>query len=110
MLWVQVLLFFKDYNFEFKAYFHLVDLILLNVLAIVNGHSVITWMINDFLQAGLQGGLKTILWPSDVPPSPLLDSKEPNYVKGGSRWDLVPLPTFSTKGGERGVLEVPGLD
>jgi hypothetical protein len=25
-------------------------------------------------------------------------------------WDLEALPTFGTKGGERGVLEVPGLD
>jgi len=48
--------------------------------------------------------------PTDAPPSPLLDSKEPNYVKGGSRWDLVLLPTSNTKGGERGVLEVPGVD
>jgi len=50
------------------------------------------------------------VWYSDAPPSPLLDSKEPNYVKGENKWDLVPLPTSSTKGGERGVLEVPGLD
>jgi hypothetical protein len=47
---------FKDYNFEFKASFHLVDSILLNVSTIVNGYSVITWMANDFLQVGLQGG------------------------------------------------------
>jgi hypothetical protein len=25
-------------------------------------------------------------------------------------WNLVPLPASSTKGGERGVLKVPGLD
>jgi hypothetical protein len=52
-------------------------------------------------------GFKSLI---DAPPSPLLDSKEPNYVKGGSRWDLVLFPTSSTKGGERGVLEVSGLD
>jgi len=46
----------------------------------------------------------------DVPPSPLLDSKESNYVKSGIKWDLVPLPTSNTKGGERGVLKALGLD
>jgi hypothetical protein len=46
----------------------------------------------------------------DAPPSPLLDSKEPNYGKGGSRWDLVPLPTSSTKGGEKGMLKASGLE
>lgn len=56
-LWVQVLLSFKDSNFEFTASFHLVDSGLLNVLAIVNGYSVVTWVTNDFLQGGLQGGL-----------------------------------------------------
>jgi len=35
----------------------------------------------------------------DAPPSPLLDSKKSNYVKGGSRWDLVSLPASNTKGG-----------
>jgi len=30
--------------------------------------------------------------------------------KSGSRWDLVPLPASSIKGGERGVLKVSGLD
>jgi len=46
----------------------------------------------------------------DAPPSPLSNSKEPNYVKGGSRWDLVPLPASSTKRGERSVLKAPRLD
>jgi len=30
--------------------------------------------------------------------------------KGGSRWDLVPLPASNIKGGERGMLKAPGLD
>jgi len=58
----------------------------------------------------LKAMTKVIKAQLDVPPSPLLDSKEPNYVKGESRWDLVSLPTSSTKGGERGVLQVLGLD
>ncbi len=46
----------------------------------------------------------------NAPPSPLLDSKESNYVEGGSKWDLVLLPASNTKGGERGVLKALGLD
>jgi hypothetical protein len=41
---------------------------------------------------------KTIIH-NDAPPSPSLDSKESNYVKGGSKWDLVSLPASNTKGG-----------
>jgi len=47
---------------------------------------------------------------NDAPPSPSLDLKESNYVKGGSKWDLVPLPASSIKGGERGMLKASGLD
>jgi hypothetical protein len=57
MLRLQILLFFKDSNFEFTTSFHLVDSRLLNVSAIVNGSSVVTWVKNDFLQGGLQGVL-----------------------------------------------------
>jgi len=48
---------------------------------------------------------------SDAPPSPLLDSKESNYVKKAEvdgTWCRSQLPTL--KGGERGVLKAPGLD
>ncbi len=31
-------------------------------------------------------------------------------LKSGSSWILVPLPTSSTKGGERGMLKAQGLD
>jgi len=30
--------------------------------------------------------------------------------KCGRSWNLKPLPISSTKGGERGMLKVPGLD
>jgi hypothetical protein len=43
--------------------------------------------------------------------SPLLNPLEgPTMWKCGKSWDLEALLTSSTKGGERGVLEVPGLD
>ncbi len=48
---------------------------------------------------------------TDAPPSSLLDPLEgPTMWKCESSWNLVPFPTSSTKGGERGVLKVPGLD
>ncbi len=31
-------------------------------------------------------------------------------LKNGSSWNLVPLPTSSTKGGERGMLKAPRLN
>jgi hypothetical protein len=34
----------------------------------------------------------------------------PTMSNCGSRWNLVPPPTSSTKGGERGVLKTPRLD
>jgi hypothetical protein len=47
----------------------------------------------------------------DVPPSSLLDPKKsPTMLKSESSWNLVPLPTSSTKGGERGMLKAPGLE
>ncbi len=64
MLRVQVLLFFRDSNFEFTTSFHFVDLRLLNASTIINGFSMVTWVTNVFLQGGLQGGLLTILQPS----------------------------------------------
>ncbi len=47
----------------------------------------------------------------DVLPSSLIDPLEGLTMwKYGKNWNLEPLPTSSTKGGERGVLEVSGLD
>jgi hypothetical protein len=47
----------------------------------------------------------------DAPPSSLLDPKGVQTMsKSESSWNLVPLPTSSTKGGKRGVLKAPGLD
>jgi hypothetical protein len=47
----------------------------------------------------------------DALPSSLLDPFEgPSMWKCERSWNLGPLPTSSTKRGERGVLEVPGLD
>ncbi len=44
-------------------------------------------------------------------PSSLVDPFEGLTMwKCGKSWNLEPLSTSSTKGGERGVLEVPGLD
>jgi len=40
----------------------------------------------------------------------LLDPKSPTMLKGGSSWNLVPLPASSTKRGERGMLKALGLD
>jgi hypothetical protein len=34
----------------------------------------------------------------------------PTMLKGGNDWNLVPLPVFSTKGGERGMMKAPGLN
>ncbi len=43
--------------------------------------------------------------------SSLLDPLEGlNMLKCARSWNLGPLPTSSAKGGERGVLEVMGLD
>jgi hypothetical protein len=36
--------------------------------------------------------------------------KGPIMLKSESSWNLVPLPTSSTKWGERGMLKAPGLD
>jgi hypothetical protein len=66
-----------------------------------HGHSPIDYII---IEVGV------LIICCDAPPSPLSDSKELDYVKGGSRWDLVPLLASSTKGGERGVLKALGLD
>jgi hypothetical protein len=47
----------------------------------------------------------------DVFPSSLADPLEGLTMwKCGRSWNLKLFPTSSTKGGERGVLEVPGLD
>jgi hypothetical protein len=47
----------------------------------------------------------------DVLPSSLIDPlRGLTMWKCGRSWNLVLLPTSSTKGGKRGVLEVPGLD
>jgi hypothetical protein len=47
----------------------------------------------------------------DAPPSSLLDSKGVQTMsKSGRSWNLVPLPTSSTKGGKRGVLKALGLN
>jgi hypothetical protein len=43
--------------------------------------------------------------------SSLLDPFEgPSVLKCGRSWNLGPLPTSSTKGGERGLLEIQRLD
>jgi hypothetical protein len=48
---------------------------------------------------------------SDALPSSLIDPLGGlTMSKCGRSWNLVLLPTSSTKGGKRGVLEVPGLD
>jgi hypothetical protein len=48
---------------------------------------------------------------NDVLPSSLLNPLEgPSMWKCRRSWNLGPLPTSSTKGAERGVLEVSGLD
>jgi len=36
--------------------------------------------------------------------------KGPTMLKSGNSWNLVLLPSSSTKGGERGVLKAPRLD
>jgi hypothetical protein len=36
---------------------------MLNASIIVNGSSIWTWMINIFLESGLQGGLLISFWP-----------------------------------------------
>ncbi len=47
----------------------------------------------------------------DALPSSLVDPLEGLTMwKCERSWNLELLPTSSTKGGERGVLEVPGLD
>jgi len=47
----------------------------------------------------------------DTPPSSLLDPKMSlSMLKNGSSWNLVLLPTSSTKRGKRGVLKASGLD
>jgi hypothetical protein len=43
----------------------------------------------------------------DTPPSSLLDPKQVQLCQSGSSWNLVPLPTSSTKGGKKGVLKAP---
>jgi hypothetical protein len=53
-----------------------------------------------------QGGVK-----DDAFLSSLLDPLEgPSVLKCETSWNLGPPPTSSIKGGERGVLEVSGLD
>jgi hypothetical protein len=36
--------------------------------------------------------------------------KGQTMLKSENSWNLVPLPISNTKGGERGVLKVPGLN
>jgi hypothetical protein len=49
--------------------------------------------------------------PFDALPSSLIDSLEGLTMwKCRRSWNLESLPTSNTKRGERGVLEVPGLD
>jgi len=51
------------------------------------------------------------LFMIDALPSSLVDPLEGLTMwKCERSWNLKPLPTSSTKGGERGVLEVSGLD
>jgi hypothetical protein len=58
-----------------------------------------------------KGAPESELTNFDTLPSSLVNPLEGLTTwKCGRSWNLEPLPTSSTKGGKRGVLEVPGLD